>query len=455
MKYDKVLKNVRLVDYELDVDEICDVAIDGGKIAEISKEIGEAKEIFRLDGKLCVPGIIDTHIHASPWLGGKYAHKMLALSGVTTALDMAGPAKGTLELLRDYGCGINLATLEYVRPAHTVKSDNPSKTELKELYERVLNDGGIGVKLLGGHYPLTTEAIDRAIEVGDSLGAYIAFHAGSTKNGSNLNGALEAIELAKNRPLHLAHINAYCRGAIKDSIDEAKTLLDKLAKSPNIFSESYLSPLNGTSAEIINNLPGSNVTATCLKNAGFECSKDGLREAILKGVAFVNVAKGDINVLECGESGVRYWLSKNTDATVSFVINPIVPRVLIATKKDSNNKFIVDAISTDGGGIPRNVIVPSGLALVELGGLSLKEFVLKTSFNPAKRLSLKTKGSLKVGNDADITIIDMEKKVPIMSFIGGNLCLEGEKIHKLPSTLIATEKGEKIAKEFGLKTYIV
>ena len=48
---------------------------------------------------------------------------------------------------------------------------------------------------------------------------------------------------------------------------------------------------------------------------------------------------------------------------------------------------MVDCISTDGGGIPRNVIVEMGLAMVKLQALSMEEFVIKTSVNPAKILA--------------------------------------------------------------------
>ena len=46
---------------------------------------------------------------------------MLAQAGVTSALDMSGPVDSVLDIAKDYGVGINLACIEYVRPEHTVK----------------------------------------------------------------------------------------------------------------------------------------------------------------------------------------------------------------------------------------------------------------------------------------------------------------------------------------------
>ena len=61
--------------------------------------------------------------------------------------------------------------------------------------------------------------------------------------GSNIEGMLEAVELADGNPLHLAHINAYCRGTVLPEAEETELALKALAANPNISCESYLSPL--------------------------------------------------------------------------------------------------------------------------------------------------------------------------------------------------------------------
>lgn len=90
--------------------------------------------------------------------------------------------------------GLNIASIEYLRLGHTVSSDNLGKKELEKLLDKVLSSGSLGIKLLGGHYPLSVESSYLAIEVASKKNAYVAFHAGSKENGSNLNGALEAIK---------------------------------------------------------------------------------------------------------------------------------------------------------------------------------------------------------------------------------------------------------------------
>ena len=81
----------------------------------------------------------------------------MAKAGVTTALDMAGPVESVFEFARNYGVGLNLACLQYVRPGYTVNSQDPTKNELRTLLQKTLNEGGYGFKILGGHFPLTPE----------------------------------------------------------------------------------------------------------------------------------------------------------------------------------------------------------------------------------------------------------------------------------------------------------
>ena len=79
----------------------------------------------------------------------------------------------------------------------------------------------------------------------------------------------------------------------------------------------------------------------------------------------------------------------------------------MAVAKKKGGSFVVDCLCTDGGAIPRNVIVPMGLGLVNLEAWTIDEFVVKTSLNPAKWLGLNTKGHLSPGADADITVVSL------------------------------------------------
>ncbi|KYZ76011.1 hypothetical protein AXX12_06100 [Anaerosporomusa subterranea] len=434
-----------------------DIGIKDGLIAEVSPQLDPtlADELSDARGYCVMPGIIDLHTHMSSWLGGRYAHKMLALAGVTTALDMSGPVDSVLDIARDYGAGLTIASLNAVRPGHTVKSDNPNMAELDSLLGSSLRQGAIGLKLLGGHYPLTPEATARAITVANQQHAYIAFHAGTNQTGSTIEGCLEAIELAAGQSLHLAHVNSYCRGSIRPAMTETEEAIRALESNPRIISEAYISPFNGTNAKCSGGEPESLVTKRCLLTGGFPATEQGMEDAILAGWAHINLPAGGAMTLAVGQAGCDYWRKQNTDAAVSFPVNPAEPRFCLAAAKRKTGGFIVDAISTDGGGIPRNVIVELGLSLVKLQALTLAEFVTKTSTNPARILGLGNKGHFTPGADADISILDLERQKPRTAIAGGKVIMHAGYVSGQGSKIITTTTGADAVHARGLTPVIV
>jgi cytosine/adenosine deaminase-related metal-dependent hydrolase len=456
-RYDLLLKNGLVVDPTTQRDGIMDLAVRGGQIVEVAPDLDpvQAKEVFDTTGLHVVPGIVDLHVHASAWLGGRFAHKMLAQAGVTTALDMSGPVDSVLDMARDYGVGLNLACINYVRPGHTVADEDPSENELANLLEKCLAQGAIGLKILGGHYPLTPDATARAIAVANRYKAYVAFHAGSKKTGSNIEGFLEAVALAQGQALHIAHINSYCRGLTRTYMAEAEEAVAALIANPNIRSESYLSPVNGTSAKCSGGVPESLVTQKCLVMGGFAASEAGMEEAILAGWAQINVEAGGRMILATGPDAVAYWRQKQTNATVGFKVNPPEPRLRLATAKRSAGGFVVDCISTDGGGIPRNVIAEMGLALVKLQALTIQEFVMKASYNPARILGLANKGHFRGGADADVTVLNLASQQPVMAIANGQVIMHKGFVCGTGGRIVTTAAGAGCVRERGLTPLVV
>ncbi len=374
--YDLLLRNAHVVDPLNHVNGIADVAVTDGKIAAVGRELtGEAKETVDLTGLVLQPGIIDSHVHLGSMWGSPYGPRMLAMKGVTTCLDMAGPLDDILNNVPEYGAGINMAILQFASPPFTFKNDHPTKTEMVELIDKSLDDGALGVKLLGGHYPLKPEVSSLLIKTALERRAYVAWHAGTSEHGSNIEGMKEAVEMADGYPLHLAHINAYCRGAVRPELEETLQAIDLLKKNPNIFCESYISPKNGTRLTCFpDGKIQSKVTGNCLRRFGFTEDADGVRKALLAGKAFVVYDAGGYSDLMTGEEALKRWEAAGTNVGGSFNVNPPIPRIMLAEVKRDDGSFVVDAISTDGGCIPRNVILSQGLSLVKLDVLTLTEF---------------------------------------------------------------------------------
>jgi hypothetical protein len=270
----------------------------------------------------------------------------------------------------------------------------------------------------------------------------MGFHVGTTETGSNIQGVEEAVKLTEGKPLHIAHVNAYCRGYVKDPLLELKIVMDILKKSPNIVSESHLAIHNGCYGGIDeNNIPISYVLRNSLKANGYQVSKEGLEEALRVKYAGVYALRGSKVKYIYGSEAIDYWKKREYKVGVCFPINRRRSAQVCATERDKKGNFVVDAISSDAGAIPRNCILSHGLSLVRFCALTLSELVQKISLTPSRMLGLKNKGHLSIGADADITIFDPDDAKVAIVLIGGHVGMISGIIFNNPGKLIVTERG--------------
>lgn len=461
-RYDTVLTNLYLVDPASGHDGEASIAIAGGRVAAVASSNsvegleGQGREIIDCEGLTAVPGLIDLHTHLTPSVGGSAGgFHMLAKAGICTALDLAGPAREFFPTMAANGSGISVATLEAVMPGENVSGASASRGELDDFVSRSLDAGSLGVKLMGGHFPLTPESSREFVAAAAAQGAYCSWHAGSTESCNTTVSLREVLDSAAGNFIHVPHINSYCRGMTKPWQEEVREAFDLLSAHPNAYSEAYLSESNGTN--FVFNEEGkmkSNSTGRILEYHGFENSPEGLEKAIRAGFARVTIPRGLETVPIYGEDAVAYWNEHGRDTTGGFNVNPPLPRIALCVEKTGDGDFCIDAISTDGGAIPRNAIVSHGLALVALGALSLSDFVRKASYNPSRILGLKDKGSLSVGADADVTLLDVSARRPVMTMSGGVVCMYKGMVTASGGTVITTKRGEAAVLGHGLRTYV-
>lgn len=457
MKFDLVIKNCRIVDPKNRTNWQASIGILDGVIEEVSEEIctKNARQVIHLPGKLLMPGLIDTHVHCSSWLGGPLGYAMMARAGVTTAVDFAGPFPSVLSSLQEQGSGINIAVINAVRP-------DPGNKEItsetaRQIVKESLESGALGVKLVGGHYPLSPESTKNIIKAAHEEQAYIAFHAGSTQNGSNLNGMMDAIDFSEGLSFHLAHVNAYCRGLVLGNVvEEVEQAIDALKNNRHIISEFHAAPLNGTSGICINGIPESHITRTGLKMGGFTVTEKGLKDAFANDWALCvgESIDGENRYLK-GQDALNYWNKRSGDCVVCFPVNDRLAAFLCATLKDNDGRLVIDALSTDGGGIPRNFLLKYGLQLVEWGAWTLDEFVTRTSYVPSLMMGLSNKGHLTPGADADITVVDLDNREAILTIAGGEIISVNGIITGKGGTILCTEHGEKACRESGKRYRVI
>lgn len=450
-----MVRGGRLIDPKNGREGVADLIFEDGRVTEVEAGLSAPKgaQVVDAAGLLVLPGLVDSHTHVS----GDYApgHAMMARAGVTTALNLSGEVGSVMAGIKAVGAGLTIASLDSPTPGRELPGASPTSAEIGEVLDRSLENGAIGVKVLGGHYPYTPEATAEIFRAARERTAYAAFHVGSTATGSDLRGLREAAELADGGPLHVAHVNSYCRGMILDAVDEAREAVEILVKNPMLRSESYLARLNGTSARCVDGVPASGTARNCLIMGGYDVTEDGLEKAMLDGYCLVNDARADENVLLRGEEARDLYREMGTNVSISFPVNDPTSQFILATARRPDGTFAVDALSTDGGGIPRNVTVDHGLAIVALGGLSLSTFVHKASLAPARMLGLDRKGHLGVGADADCTLVDLATRAVKATIAGGQpIVLDGVVVGS-GGTVVTTARGERAVRQAGVPVQVV
>lgn len=453
---DLVVRNGRVIDPSTHVDGVFDVGVQAGRVVMVEPDIARRGRCeIDASGRIVVPGLIDIHVHLSSEFNGRRGHAMLARAGVTTALDLAGPTDDVMEIAASSGIGLTVGCLQRIVPGELVGSTDPAPWQVERAVDAACASGALGVKILGGHFPLTPDASARIIAAANDRRVYVAFHAGTTETKGDTGAVREAIQLTGTNRLHLPHLNSYCRGASDHPAVEAVAVLSMLSTVPHVFSESYMSPLNGTWGDCREGVPASARTIACLVQAGFTPTERGLEAAIERGYCLVHDVSESTTTLVSGRAGVERWRSMQTRVGVSFRVNPPEPRLIFATAKTPDGAFCVDALATDGGGIPRNDLVASGLALVALGALTLEEWLQKACVTPARLLGLGAKGRVAPGSDADLAVIDVERRCVDVTIAGGRVVMAHGEVRLATTRWLSSATGAERASSVGLSPYLV
>ncbi|HCI86334.1 MAG TPA: hypothetical protein DHV68_05765 [Dehalococcoidia bacterium] len=461
-KYDLLISSGTILDPANNRNDIFDIAVENGRIARVEPEIDHdsAAKVVDATGQWVMPGMIDGHVHVAgrrttwdPALG----HKMLALAGVTTAIDFGGTPEQLIDGLHRKGAGINIGGLYALRPGDTIPNDDPPPHEVRDLVSDALQRGALGIKMLGGYHPFTPDVTANIIETCNEQRAYIGFHVGTKETGSRLDGLREVPEFVGNGRLHVAHINAYTRGSILEPLEEVKEALEILtSKKGQLNSEVHQAVPNGTSGlcDSDGNVM-ANVAQNCLKLRGYPTTIEGVKQAINDGYATVIREKDGIISRTGGEEALTIFEELNTDCSLSFPVNLPQSAMLLTTAKDKDGEFIVDAVASDGGSHPRNINIESTIALVRFGALSPLEMAKKLTWNPSRMFGLRNKGHFSEGADADITVIDPNLGKAIQTFISGEAALVNGEIATTGGTLLITPDGRASAINSGVDHQVV
>ena len=416
--YDVVLKGGRVIDPETKLDAIRNVGILNNRIAQISSEPLQGKQVIDVSGLVVAPGFTDLHIHGRSNVEQEYQLH----DGVTTALELEWgiehldkwyeSRKG--KALINYGASVNW-------PFERFKAIGKYQNAVDSLLQMTLKgEANIGAMtntiLRAAAETITPDALNQTLvnikasltEGGIGIGAPIGYLPKTNPNEMfqvyKLAGEMQALVFSHVRqpdiisiqeviavavltgaPLHIVHINSMSLGNIALSLEMVNTANKK---GFDISTELY--PYTAAS--------------TSLQSAMFD---DGWQQRL-------GISYGDLQWVATGERLTKETFDayrKTSGVVIIHVMKPewikmgiAAPGVMIGSDGMTYAKL---AHPRTAGTFSRVL----GKYVREDKVIDLITALEKMALLPAKQLeniapSMRFKGRIQVGADADITIFN-------------------------------------------------
>ena len=407
--HDLVIRNARVLDPESNLDAIRQVAIDAGKITAISEQPLSGRNQIDGTGLVLAPGFIDLHWHGIELSSGRYE----LMDGVTTSLELE---IGVADIPKYYADRAGKAFLNYgaaighpptrmavmgdkgeFLPSGPGASQRATPAQIEVMKQRLeagLKQGApaVGFGVAYTHAATYGEIIDM-FRIAAKYGATCHVHMRGTSSaaGSNADrelGLSEVIAAAAitGAKLHVVHINSSAQEAVARLLE---IIADARQRGIDITTEAY--PYTAG--------------ATRIESALFDSWMDKLPSDYrnLQWAATGERLTRD-TFLKYRKQGGIVLTHSNTDERVRQAI--LSPLTMIA----SDGFDVLDG----QGGHPRSAGTFSRILakyVREEKSLSLMDAIRKMTLMPAQRLearvpSMRNKGRIKVGADADLTLFD-------------------------------------------------
>lgn len=435
------------------------VYIKDGQIAAITKEEleGEAKKVTEAEGLYVLPGFIDTHVHSrDPGTTYKedfyYSTKAAAAGGVTTIFEMpnTNPPVNNVENLEKQKQ--NLASKAHVDfGIWGICLGDLNRNDLVPMHEA----GVIGFKFFWGYainsktfqlmynYKDGDEGVIPPLDDGEvydifreveKTGQILAIHA---ENNQIIQRLTKEVEASGKRDY-----DALLEG--RPNLAEEMTIQSGIAMAKKIGTKLHILHVStGEGVKLVQQAQkeGHAITAETCPHYLFLCNEDydkiGPQMKVYPPIKY----KADQEELW---KGIQ-------EGTISIVCSDHAPH----TEKEKEG----DLWSIPAGMCGVETLAPLLLHAVNEGKLTLQQVCALLSENPAKQYGIfPQKGSLAVGTDADITIVDMKKetvikreslhsKSKVTAFDG--FPIKGVPVATIVRGIPVMENGEVISEPFG------
>lgn len=461
--HDLVFRNGRVIDPESGLDQVCDLAVSGGKIAAIGGAVADGASEIEAGGLLVTPGFIDLHGHGQ----SLPADRMQAFDGVTTSLELEAGAlpvgewyarQAAVGRTLNHGCAANwiaarIAVMNKVPPEPSLRfmaqheedrrwADGvASDTEVEAItgwLRQGLDEGAIGIGLLNAYAPGSgvkemTEVCAVAAEYGVPTYTHIAYMA-NVDPRSSIEAYTRLIGYAGSTGAHM-HICHFNSTSLLD-VEKAAALVRKAqAQGLKVTVEAY--PY-GT---------GSTV----------------LSAAFFRDPTFAARSGRDWSALEMVDTGRRFSTHDEVVRAQAQDPGALVLWHFLDVDVNQRHRDMLDAsVLFPGGAIASDAMpwtrpdgsiydgdewpLPDGTSshprsagtftrflrqwVRERQAIGLVEGIAKCTLIPARILqectpAFAAKGRLQVGCDADIAVLDWERLTDRAEFKAMNRAAEG------------------------------
>jgi N-acyl-D-aspartate/D-glutamate deacylase len=437
--FDLVILNGRVIDPESRTDAIRNLGISNGTIKAISTNNLAGRSVIDARGLVVSPGFIDLHQHGQD----EENYRFKAMDGVTTALELevgtgdvdAWYTQREQKSLINYGVSVGhlaarmaamhepvtfLPTGEAARrPATDAEID-----DMKQRLENGLKRGAVAVGFGIQYTPNASrweilEMFRVAARYGASCHVHMR-HAGVKEPGSSIQALEELMAAATitGAPLHVVHIQSTGGPAtpkLLQMIGEAKS------RGLDVTTECY--PYIAGMTDI--------------KSAIFD---EGWREVF-------NIDYKDLQWAATGERLTKDTFEKYRKTGGMVAVFSMTEEIVAAAIKSPLTMIASDGILEKGKGHPRTAGTYSrvlGSYVRDKNTLSLMQALTKMTLLPAQRLerrvpSMKNKGRIRVGADADLTIFDPQSIKDKSTFQDPGQYSEGIRFVMVNGVLIVKE----------------
>jgi dihydroorotase len=374
----------------------CSIGIEEGKIFKIGKETNmpNADEKINLTSLLVLPGLIDAHVHLRD--EGK-AYKEDFYSG--TAAAVAGGITTVLDMPNNDPVTMSTATLRN-RMGNAEKKVLVSVGFFSEFpknmdeIERIVEEGAVAFKLfmaeqVGGLNIDDDSELLEAFKIVCKSNVPLAVHA---EDKAALKKAEDELKRAKHNG-----IEAFLKAHSEEVEAKAVKRILKIAKQA-IARVHFCHVTTKNALEAITEAKKSGTQTTCETTPhNLLLSVDDLKRKGTLAITMPPVRSG--NHIEALWEGIRnYW--------IDIIGSDHAPHLL--NEKQSESVWNVKV------GIPGlETTLPLLLTEVRRSRLTIGDIVRLMAEKPAEIYGLKGRGTLKMGNHADLTIVDLGRKYKI------------------------------------------